>query len=98
MKIVFTEKSFSLQRGDHTILTVSPDKTMIYIGKGRENVDMYRGNYRIEDYLTERRPLKITDVREKEGKFLLNLRKPFMQRHFLTETVLQCIFLQQTGR
>lgn len=83
MKIVFTEKSFSLQRGDHTILTVSPDKTMIYIGKGRENVDMYRGNYRIEDYLTERRPLKITDVREKEGKFLLNFEETIYAEAFL---------------
>lgn len=46
---------------------------MIYVGFGKENVDMYRGNYKIEDYLTERRPLAITGVEEDgSGCYLLN--------------------------
>ena len=35
---------------------------MIYVGVGQEDVDMYRGNFKITDYVTERFPLKLTDV------------------------------------
>ena len=34
---------------------------------------MYRGNYKIEDYVTTRRPLSVTDARETQEGLILNL-------------------------
>lgn len=39
---------------------------VIYAGHGEESVDMYRGNFKIEDYLVERRLLKGTVLSETE--------------------------------
>lgn len=36
-------------------------------------MDMYRGNYKIEDYVTTRRPLSVTDARETQEGLILNL-------------------------
>ena len=35
---------------------------MIYVGCGKEEVEMYRGNYKISDYVEERKPLKISSI------------------------------------
>ena len=35
---------------------------MLYVGCGQETVDMYRGNFKIEDYVTERRALSVTSL------------------------------------
>ena len=55
---------FRLKNGNETILESSSDHPMIYIGQGEENVLMYRGNFKIDDYVIERRPLAITAVTE----------------------------------
>lgn len=31
---------------------------MVFLGKGKEDVEMYRGNFKIEDYVTERTALR----------------------------------------
>ena len=33
---------------------------MVYVGCGEERVEMYRGNFKLEDHLLERRPLTLT--------------------------------------
>ena len=55
---------FRLKNGNETILESSSDHPMIYIGQGEENVLMYRGNFKIDDYVIERRSLAITAVTE----------------------------------
>ncbi len=73
MELQCREGYFSLKNGDIPILECSSEVPMIYVGFGKENVDMYRGNYKIEDYLIERRPLAITRVEEDgSGCYLLN--------------------------
>lgn len=62
MKLIQGEKEFVLKNGADTILEYSREHPMIYVGCGTEDVDMYRGNYKIEDYVTERRPLAITGI------------------------------------
>lgn len=44
---------------------------MIYVGLGREEVDMYRGNFKITDYVTERYPLRITEIKRQKTVFAL---------------------------
>ncbi len=62
MEIHFDESGFELKNGSDVILQSSPDHPMIYVGRGKESVLMYRGNFKIEDYVEERRPLFITEV------------------------------------
>ena len=49
-----------------TLLKTGEDTPMIYIGHGKESVDMYRGNFRIEDYVADKIPLHVTEVSEGE--------------------------------
>lgn len=64
MKLVRNGNEFALKHGSETILECRKDLPMIYVGCGKENVDMYRGNFKIEDYVTERRALHITGTEE----------------------------------
>lgn len=64
MKLNITNSSFSLRNGEREILSYNADKPLIYIGKGQEDVLMYRGNFKISDYLIERKPLVATLIKE----------------------------------
>ena len=64
MKIVRDGMDFALKQGERTILESTKTNPMIYVGRGQESVDMYRGNFKIQDYLTERCPLAVTEIRE----------------------------------
>lgn len=72
MEVTFTNNIFELIVNNEVILKCSKDNPMIYVGYGNETVDMYRGNYKIEDYLIERKALELTEVLEEEDKYLLN--------------------------
>ncbi|WP_294148446.1 alpha-glucosidase [uncultured Clostridium sp.] len=64
MKLIRNGNEFALKHGSETILEYRKDLPIIYVGCGKENVDMYRGNFKIEDYVTERRALYVTGTRE----------------------------------
>lgn len=72
MQLIQNNREFVLKHGENTILEFNHDKPLIYVGCGKENVDMFRGNFKIEDYVIERRPLFVTDVIGKDGKTVLN--------------------------
>ena len=65
MQIKVNDNEFQLFVGEKRILEHSKERPMIYVGVGQEDVDMYRGNFKITDYVTERFPLKLTDVIQK---------------------------------
>ena len=46
------------------LLSQTDNHPMLYVGCGQESVDMYRGNFKIEDYVTERRSLQATAITE----------------------------------
>ena len=73
MEILSNGLNFTLKNGNDVILQASPDRPMIYVGVGRETVEMYRGNFKIEDYLIERRPLTITSAEQTEQGLVLDL-------------------------
>ncbi|MBQ8647059.1 MAG: alpha-glucosidase [Oscillospiraceae bacterium] len=64
MQIIRNGMEFVLKKGEHTILEHTKANPMIYVGYGKETVDMYRGNFKIEDYVIERRPVEITSIEE----------------------------------
>lgn len=74
MRVKVSDTSFQIVHGNKTIIDLNNEKPMFYIGKGHETVDMYRGNYKIEDYVVERVPLMLSGcIRKKENEYLLNL-------------------------
>ncbi|CAN7678237.1 alpha-glucosidase [Pararhizobium sp. LjRoot238] len=54
MKLEKTETGFTLSINGRTILDHSTSAPCIYAGIGEERMDMYRGNFEIEDYVVER--------------------------------------------
>ncbi len=67
MQIQVGKDTFQLVSKEQLILRHSPEAPMIYVGLGQESVDMYRGNFKIEDYVEERYPLKLTQTEQTEG-------------------------------
>ena len=67
MELIRNGLDFAVKQGDTVILECSKKKPLIYLGIGRENVEMYRGNFKIDDYLVERKPLSVTEILEREG-------------------------------
>lgn len=59
MEFLYGNDSFSLTCRGQVILSHTAEMPMIYVGCGKETVDMYRGNFKIEDYVIERKPLTL---------------------------------------
>lgn len=72
MKVQTGCNEFKLEWNNQTILDHSSNAPMIYVGFGKEDVDMYRGNYKITDYVEERYPLTLTKTEEKDGIYTLD--------------------------
>ncbi len=72
MELILLEKGFKLAHQNQDIITHTNDNPFVYVGYGEETIDMYRGNFKIDDYIVERYPLKNVSIEEKNGKFLLN--------------------------
>ena len=72
MRFIHNNLDFELVVGSTTVLVQKDDCPMIYVGYGEESVDMYRGNFKIEDYVIERYPLKVSDISESDDGFLVN--------------------------
>ncbi len=62
MNLYITDNTFSLEVNGKVLIDYSPSKPFIYVGKGKEDVLMYRGNFKIEDYVEERIPLFATEI------------------------------------
>ncbi len=54
MKLLIENEKVELWCRGRSLLLFSEEESPIYLGKGKESVDMYRGNFKIEDYLEER--------------------------------------------
>jgi len=57
MQIQTTANGFDLTLGDRLILRHRSDAPCLFVGQGDARMDMYRGNFDIEDYVVERTPL-----------------------------------------
>lgn len=62
MQFEKTRDGFTLAIGSHTILSHSPENPAFFAGFGKERMDMYRGNFDIEDYVIERTALRHAEV------------------------------------
>ncbi len=73
MQACWNHTSWILRHNDTILLESSPQRPMIYVGVGQESVEMYRGNFKIEDYLLERMPLRVTVAEETDSGWTLDL-------------------------
>ncbi|MCR5088608.1 MAG: alpha-glucosidase [Oscillospiraceae bacterium] len=71
MKLITSLSGWRLEQDGKTLLCSSSDFPMLFAGHGQESVDMYRGNFKIEDYVTERRVLQSSTVRESPDGLLV---------------------------
>jgi len=62
MKLERTATGFTLSLNGRTILAHSETAPALFVGRGEERMDMYRGNFDIEDYVIERRPLSFAEL------------------------------------
>ncbi len=72
MQLEIGEGSFRLRSACGDILRCTAQEPLFYVGRGEESVDMYRGNYKIEDYVSERRPLRFSGAEAAEEGWLLH--------------------------
>lgn len=62
MSLILSEGGFDLVLEGRLLLRHRPDAPLCYVGTGNARMDMYRGNFDIEDYVSERIGLAHADV------------------------------------
>ena len=62
MPLVPTQGGFDLVIAGRLILRQTPDAPCLFVGVGHARMDMHRGNFDIEDRLTERTPLRWAEL------------------------------------
>ena len=64
MNFITAKDSFELTRDDIILLRHVPGEPCLFAGRGTANFAMYRGNFDIDDYITERIPLRVARVNQ----------------------------------
>ncbi|WP_228448930.1 hypothetical protein [Vibrio spartinae] len=64
MELTYSHTGFKITHKGRVILEHTPTSPAFYLGVGQSTFDMYRGNFDIKDYLTERLPLTQFTVTE----------------------------------
>lgn len=54
MEIRRLANGYEIYRNNQLLMVDTVEQPMIFVGKGRESIEMYRGNFTIEDYMIER--------------------------------------------
>lgn len=72
MELKCENNSFKLLDGQQTVLFDSAQMPALFVGYGEETVDMYRGNFKIEDYVITRYPLKVSSIKEENGSYVID--------------------------
>ena len=62
MQFCKNASGWTLEHAGQALLCSSDSFPFLYLGRGRESVDMYRGNFKIDDYVTERIPLRASEI------------------------------------
>jgi alpha-glucosidase len=67
MKFTQRENGFSVMVNGKEIIEHSTENSCIYVGNGEATYDMYRGNFKVKDYLCEKIALNDFEVSEENG-------------------------------
>lgn len=58
MKLKSVTTGFQLEAGGKIIFSHTHQRPMVFVGQGKADIDAYRGNFQINDYIEERCPLR----------------------------------------
>lgn len=72
MRVERSGDGFTVSVGGRAILRHSPSEPFLFMGRGAARIDMYRGNFTIEDYLQERTGLEHVVLTEEPGCWRLD--------------------------
>jgi alpha-glucosidase len=76
MAIELFPDGFELTWNGEIVLKHSSTKPFVYIGYGEEEIDMYRGNFDIRDYVIERTALRyVKTLVNEDGTVFISLSK-----------------------
>ncbi|GAA0577100.1 alpha-glucosidase [Halomonas salifodinae] len=75
MQVIHQDDRLSLRLGGDALLDHAPGAPAFFVGRGRERMEMYRGNFEIEDYLESREALGHLTVSEAKAGLRLELRR-----------------------
>ena len=68
-----TKDRFSVSSEGKVLLRHSVESPFAFVGRGKEDIEMYRGNFKIEDYIVERKPLNTFEIlKEDEHELILD--------------------------
>ena len=70
MQLQISSSTLRLDTAFGPVLRCEERFPLLYVGRGEERVDMYRGNFQIEDHVLERRPLQPVITPTKTGAVL----------------------------
>ncbi len=62
LKIIQENKRIIVSFKNDIFLVHSEEEPAFYVGQGQETIESYRGNFKIDDYISERIPLRETSV------------------------------------
>ena len=66
MKLIPINNGFQIIQNEQVLLTHTHQNPAFFVGVGNEKIDIYRGNFSIEDTVVERIPLKYSQVKDNE--------------------------------
>lgn len=72
MQVKVDQQTLEVWGNGKKILVHSNKEPMIYVGYGQEDIEMYRGNYKISDYLIERHALKLCAAAQQGNTWILD--------------------------
>lgn len=75
MKFIKIEKGFKILIDNKEIISHNIENPWIYVGRGNATYDMYRGNFKVKDYIYEKIALNDFDVLEKGHEILVTFSK-----------------------
>lgn len=67
------ENGFLIKVGKKEVIRHTKENPFIYIGYGKAEYNMYRGNFKINDYIEERVALKNFEIEEKGNEILVEM-------------------------
>ncbi|MEC3883955.1 alpha-glucosidase [Halobacillus sp. HZG1] len=85
LSIQYQGNTFEVVLDGRKILEHTPTSPCLFVGQGEEKIEMYRGNYEIEDYVVERFGLRSFEVIEESAQgFRIDFKRTSMDSETLS--------------
>lgn len=72
-KVQENKEGFLIEYNGRNLLTHTFSKPAFYVGYGEAEIEMYRGNFKIQDYKISRVPLKHFNIKKDSEKVYIDL-------------------------